>query len=136
MFDDNPDTMFIWITYRSERTDYTPEITVEFSGETIGGMGIRNGNLRNETMYYAYARIVKMTVIVYQNNGQTSEFVISIPDTYTRNYQNIKFPKQYTGVYRIEFFTYWNGYDENDQSGIVRGNNGYYTAITDMKFYK
>ncbi len=130
--DDNPSTTFGWIWWSSESDmtkDFTPELTAYFDGATtIKSIGIRNGNLANGSgSYNGYARVKKFLIKVYDVNENEYEVTISIPDKYTKDYQEFSLGKTCKNVSRVEFWIagYYNG-----------ANSKHVIHISDMIFYK
>lgn len=128
LLDNDINTRFTWLMYKSERTDDIPEFTFFFDGKTISGVGIRNGNLRSYDDFIQRARYGDIDFVVYDSQGNHwTESIHLDPDNYTTNYQIFQFSHAYSDVQRIEFW--------HKKIRVGESSNQYVLCLTDLQFY-
>ncbi len=122
LYDDNVNTTFWWLVWKSERTDEIPELTAYFNSDTVSSISVRNGYLAD---YSSYARPTCFRAVIYHSGGVTTTDVY-ISDVRSYDYQTISLGRTYYGVTRIELFL------QTFRAGT--GETMYYLCIADMKF--
>ena len=128
LYDDNPDTSFFWLVWRSEWKDNVPEITAYFNGDTVSSIGIRNGKATSAATFAKYARATNFTVKVYDINGkQLNSTSIRIPDSFTQEYREFSLGGTFENVGRIELYLVSYKIGKPEQN---------YLHISDIQFYK
>ncbi|MBR1585340.1 MAG: hypothetical protein IJ662_07375 [Clostridia bacterium] len=124
--DNDRSTVFRWTVWTSEWKDDIPEITAYFNGDTVGAIGIRNGNCSSASNYKADARGYNWKVRVWNMNGNHSDTTVTLSDSFSTEYQVVALKKVYKNVDRIEIFL--NKYR-------IGGTNTNSVAISDIRFY-
>ena len=102
LYDDDASTSFFWMIYTREMQDNIPEFTAYFNGDSISGIGIRNGNLKSSNAFKQYARPKMMDVRIYDASGNVYKTTLTIPDGYSKDYREFSFGTTYTNVSRVE----------------------------------
>lgn len=126
LYDDNRYTTFKWTVWTSEWNDGIPEITAYFNGDTVGAIGIRNGDAASEDTFRDCARATQWRIRVWNRYGQYQDTVVDMNRNYTADYQVFPLNQAYTNVERVEIFM--TRYTKGD-----RYTNGLY--ISDMMFF-
>ncbi len=126
LVDGNKNTCFYYTIWKSEREDSSPEITVYFDGATVSKIGIVNGKVTSQNEYNQRARIKTISAMIYTYSG-TYNAQISVPDTYSQQYQKFSLGGTYSGVTRIDLFL--NDYYKGS------GKEQYEMNIAEMQFY-
>ena len=117
LYDNKRSTTFKWTVWTSEWKDDIPEITAYFNGQTVGAIGIRNGDASSETNYYSRARATQWRVRVWNQWNQYQDTLVDMNDVFSTDYQVVPLSQTYSNVSRIEIFlvrytkgsTYANG---------------------------
>ena len=126
LYDNNRYTTFKWTVWTSEWNDGIPEITAYFNGDTVGAIGIRNGDATSEETFLDCARASQWRIRVWNRYGQYQDTLVNMSRNYTADYQVFSLNQTYTNVERVEIFMtkYTKG---------SRYTNGLY--VSDMMFF-
>ena len=128
LYDENPDTSFFWLVWKSEWKDEVPEITAYFNGDTVSSIGIVNGNAKDAARFAKYARATCYTARVYSTDGTLlSQTSIDLPDSFTRDYRVYSLGGTFGNVDRVELYlvSYKVG---NTEQNVIH--------ISEMQFYR
>lgn len=104
LYDNKRSTTFKWTVWSSEKNDDIPEITAYFNGQTVGAIGIRNGDASSEANYYSRARATQWRVRVWNQWNQYQDTLVYMNDVFSTDYQVVPLSQIYTNVSRIEIF--------------------------------
>lgn len=122
--DGNPDTVFSYWLYNSDKKNPTPDFSAFFSNSAVNGIKIRNGDAGD---YERYMRVNQFHVVVYEGGRSYSERVMTVPDQLNYDYYSFDFSRTYYNVTRIDIYI--------DDRNVGRGEETNLVRIRDIAFY-
>ena len=122
--DGDPNTVFTYVLYNSDKNNGLPDFTAYFNNGTVRGIKIRNGDSGD---YRRYMRINMFHVVVYDGGKPYTERVMTIPDRMSYDYYSFEFVRTYLNVSRIGIFIDDRNVGSGEETNLVR--------IRDIVFY-
>ena len=126
LYDNDRYTAFSWTVWNSEWKDGIPEITAYFNGDTVGAIGIRNGNTTSSKTFSENARATNWRVRVYTKDGQYEDTDLKMKSSFTADYQVFSLNRTYTDVERVEIFMMYYSTGSQQKNKLT---------VSDMMFF-